>query len=213
KVSTLLPIKNGFDPKNSALLELFIIFIINLILLICILVGVAFLTLLECKVLGYVHIRKGPNKVGFVGILQPFRDAIKACRPCWSRTSFGTLHFTSVINLFPNNVFWTMHRKTPFATQMRCTFFYIFILLFFPICTAVSSHSILHIIKRKSSLSECSLTDNLKHKISHNSSLGILTAFFICLFSNMPFFLITFSLLYSIIINFLKFCKKLTLLS
>ena len=34
-----------------------------------IIVGVAFLTLLEHKVLGYVHIRKGPNKVDFVGIL------------------------------------------------------------------------------------------------------------------------------------------------
>ena len=39
--------------------------------------GVAFLTLLERSVLGYIHIRKGPNRVWFVGIFQPFRDAIK----------------------------------------------------------------------------------------------------------------------------------------
>jgi len=38
---------------------------------------VAFLTTLERKVLGYIHIRRGPSKVGFVGIFQPFRDAVK----------------------------------------------------------------------------------------------------------------------------------------
>jgi NADH-ubiquinone oxidoreductase chain 1 len=42
-----------------------------------VMVGVAFLTLLEHRVLGYIHIHKGPNKVGFVGIFKPFRDAIK----------------------------------------------------------------------------------------------------------------------------------------
>nr|QRW36253.1 NADH dehydrogenase subunit 1 [Deronectes costipennis] len=58
-------------------LDLFFSFICILLLLICVLVGVAFLTLFERKVLGYIQIRKGPNKVGFMGIPQPFSDAIK----------------------------------------------------------------------------------------------------------------------------------------
>nr|AMW68046.1 NADH dehydrogenase subunit 1 [Climacia areolaris] len=59
------------------LLDMIMNIISMLILIICVLVGVAFLTLLERKVLGYIQIRKGPNKVGFMGILQPFSDAIK----------------------------------------------------------------------------------------------------------------------------------------
>nr|YP_009445118.1 NADH dehydrogenase subunit 1 [Mahasena oolona]ATV96144.1 NADH dehydrogenase subunit 1 [Mahasena oolona] len=48
-----------------------------LFLIIGVLIGVAFLTLLERKLLGYIQIRKGPNKVGFIGIFQPFSDGIK----------------------------------------------------------------------------------------------------------------------------------------
>nr|YP_009300385.1 NADH dehydrogenase subunit 1 [Urocitellus richardsonii]YP_010234554.1 NADH dehydrogenase subunit 1 [Urocitellus parryii]AKL82665.1 NADH dehydrogenase subunit 1 [Urocitellus richardsonii]QTA72897.1 NADH dehydrogenase subunit 1 [Urocitellus parryii] len=53
-------------------------FMINLLLLIIpILVAMAFLTLIERKMLGYMQLRKGPNVVGPYGLLQPFADAMK----------------------------------------------------------------------------------------------------------------------------------------
>lgn len=52
-------------------------FITFLVSLLCRLIAVAFITLLERKVLGYIQIRLGPNKVGPLGVIQPLSDAVK----------------------------------------------------------------------------------------------------------------------------------------
>lgn len=58
-------------------LEIFSRFLTYIILVILLLVSVAFITLMEQNILGRIQIRFGPIKVGYLGILQPFADAVK----------------------------------------------------------------------------------------------------------------------------------------
>lgn len=48
-----------------------------LVIVVPLLICVAYLTFAERKVIGYIQVRIGPNRVGFKGLLQPFADLIK----------------------------------------------------------------------------------------------------------------------------------------
>jgi len=48
-----------------------------LIIVVPLLIAVAYVTLAERKIMGSMHIRKGPNVVGVFGLLQPLADGLK----------------------------------------------------------------------------------------------------------------------------------------
>ena len=111
-----------------------------LFLIIFILLGVAFFTLFERKILSYIQFRRGPNRVGYLGIFQPFSDALKLFSREYYFLVFGNYmiyYLVPILGLIVSLLFWLLY---PFFFNLISFFLG---LLFFLCCSGLGVYFII----------------------------------------------------------------------
>nr|UCC47125.1 NADH dehydrogenase subunit 1 [Apis mellifera]UCC47127.1 NADH dehydrogenase subunit 1 [Apis mellifera]UCC47128.1 NADH dehydrogenase subunit 1 [Apis mellifera]UCC47129.1 NADH dehydrogenase subunit 1 [Apis mellifera]UCC47130.1 NADH dehydrogenase subunit 1 [Apis mellifera] len=101
-----------------------------LILMVMVLISVAFLTLLERKILGYIQDRKGPNKIMLFGMFQPFSDALKLLSKEWFFFNYSNLFiYSPMLMFFLSLVMWILYPWFGFMYYIEFSILFMLLIL------------------------------------------------------------------------------------
>ena len=172
---------------------LFLMFLLEkllcfLVLVVPILISVAYLTLAERKIMGSMQQRKGPNVIGFLGLLQPLADGLKLLiKETVIPTNANTFSFVfaPVLTLFLSLFGWSL---IPFSSNS----FYVDIDLSLLFIFAVSSLGVYGIILSGwSSNSRYAFFGSLRsasQMVSYEVSIGLILIIVLVCVSSLNFF-------------------------
>nr|AIL54767.1 NADH dehydrogenase subunit 1 [Siboglinum ekmani] len=156
-----------------------------------ILISMAFFTLLERKILGYIQLRKGPNKISLMGIPLPFADAIKLFCKEYSKMMKANLYlfiFMPVFNLTMAIFMWILY---PYSSP---SFFFIYSTLMFICISSISIYPLM--LSGWSSNSKYALIGAIRgvaQTISYEVSMSFLIFSLLIIFSTFSLLKISFN--------------------
>nr|QDP17903.1 NADH dehydrogenase subunit 1 [Parachtes limbarae] len=155
---------------------------INILMsLVALLISVAFYTLLERKILSYIQLRKGPNKVSMMGLLQPFSDAIKLFNKnptTTTNSNYMLILLTPALSFLLSLMLWPL-----ISLEKFCIIDNYFNTLIFFIISSMAVYTILTIgWSANSKYSQLGSTRAIAQMISYEINFFMIMIFFLVLY-------------------------------
>lgn len=154
--------------------------------LVGLLLSVAFLTLVERKFMGYRQFRKGPSKVFFSGLFQPFSDAIKLFSKGFVYQKFSKFYFFSFGPVLGCNLMMLLWLFFPSLVGLFGWRFEL--LLFFSIISLISYFLFFCGFRVVSIYSVIGYVRSVSQVISYEVCVMVVVMFIVYSFSSLSFF-------------------------